>query len=162
MKILDHYPISTVEQAISLPNGGYYTAKPGQVVLTVCLRIGEHLTPAFPAFLDSGHNHNFSISEEQLKAWLNVDPSTLEYVGKLRVNREEASLRSADVLLYQNKKGSRELTKGVHEFRFSEDRGISVLSRPIHHLPLLGIRGILRQKLTLSFEGKSMSISLTS
>jgi hypothetical protein len=153
VKILDHLPISTVGHAIALPGGGYYTVKPGQVVVSLSLRIDGRSTIAFPAYLDTGHNHNFSISIDQLRFWLNVDASSLDYLGKLRINGEEAALRKADVLLYRNKKGLREISTQAYGFLFSEDRGIAVVPRTIHHLPILGVRGILRQKLSLLFEG---------
>ena len=77
MKILNQFPISPVETVVSLPGGRCLTAKPYQVIVTVSLTVRETISPAFPAFLDSGHNHNFSISEEHLRVWAGIDPNVL-------------------------------------------------------------------------------------
>jgi hypothetical protein len=134
--------------------------RPRQVVVTACLRISGHLTTAFPAFLDSGNNFNFSIAEEHCKGWLGLDPASLEKIGEIRINQEPATLRRADVLLFQNVNESRAVTGRTYELNFSRSDGVAITPQPARHLPILGIRGIFRQQLTLTFHGKSLTVSL--
>jgi hypothetical protein len=125
------------------------------------LRFGEQLSPAFPAFLDSGHNHNFSISEEHLRAWANADPATIDRVGLLRINGQDAPLRKANVMLYRNMKGTGDFSSSSYELLLSRDRGIAVHRLPIAPLPILGIRGLIRQNLRLTFDGQGAFVTLS-
>lgn len=40
-----------------------------QLIVTVRLRVGNHVSGGFPAVLDTGHSHNISISEALRRAW---------------------------------------------------------------------------------------------
>lgn len=160
MKILDQFPIADRERAISVPGNQYLTAKPYQTIVTVSLQVRNSLSPAFPAILDTGHNHNFSISEDQLRTWAKIDPTTLAPAGRLGFEGKMVILRAADVVLYCNQKGSYDLSGRSYKFPFENDRGISVHEIPIARWPILGIRGILRRKLVLTFDGDQSSVSL--
>jgi hypothetical protein len=160
VKILDRYPISTVERSISSPDGPF-TVKPYQVPVVVCLKIGDHLSSAFPAFIDSGHNHNFSITEEHLRRWAKIDVDRLSVVGKLRISNEEVKLRAANLLIYCNKKGTFEFTQRSHEIYLENDRGIAVHSKPISTLPLIGIRALIRNKISVAFDARGLFVNLS-
>jgi len=63
--------------------------KPYQVVLWVSVSLRDMLvwdprTARFPALLDPGNNHNFSITEEQLVKWAGIQPNLLEEQGSCK------------------------------------------------------------------------------
>ena len=162
MKILEDYPISGKEEAIAAPHG-YHTLNAYQAVVTVYLDIRGRLTSAFPAFLDPGHNHNFSISEQHLRDWLGVDPASLNVLRQIRFDDRLVPLAEADVVLLRNKKATRDINpKDPYVFHFSQDKGIMVHKTPIAPLPILGMRGIMRNDLKLLFDGQRKSFDLSS
>jgi hypothetical protein len=42
----------------------------------------------FPAVLDTGHSHNLSITESQLKTFAGISPAHLEFIGTTRLKGE--------------------------------------------------------------------------
>jgi hypothetical protein len=127
----------------------------------VYLSIRGKLATATPAYLDQGHNQNFSISEEQLR-WLDIDPNLLRTIGSVRFRNERIPAKEADVVLCGNKRATREmLPEHNYQFSFSSDQGILVHKESIAALPILGFRGILRNNLRLIFDGSQMSVTLT-
>jgi hypothetical protein len=71
----------------------------------------------FPAILDTGLSHNFSIQEEQLIEWAGLDPSHLPIIGAVRLvgkrtaDGEEQPLlarRNAAAWLHRNRPGERD------------------------------------------------------
>jgi hypothetical protein len=140
VKILDDYPISAKEEAIAVPHG-YHKLNAYQATIIVYLDIGGHLTGAFPTFLDPGHNHNFSISEQQLRDWAGIDPATLTILRTISFAGKAVPLVEADVILIRNKKGARAVeTKDPNRFAFSQDKGIMVHKIAPAPLPILGMR----------------------
>lgn len=161
MKILADYPISGKPESITIPHG-LHTINAYQAVVTVYLSIRGHLTTAFPAFIDPGHNHNFSISEKHLRDWLGIDPTTLPILGSIPFGDERVPLVGVDVLLLRNKKSTNSVNPAdPYTFSFSKDKGIMVHKTYDHPLPSLGMRGIMRNDLKLLFDGKGKSFSLS-
>jgi hypothetical protein len=160
--ILDDYPIREKGEPVYLPSGhGFRSIAEYHISVAVYLNIGGHLTGAIPAYLDPGHNQNFSISEEQLR-WIGVDSNSLPHIGSMRFRDHRVPLKAADLVLCGNMKRTRELNPGrSFRFPFSKDRGILVHSQSIAPLPILGLRGILRNKLKLTFDGERMAVTLT-
>ena len=70
------------------------------------------MSPRFPAVLDTGHSHNFSIREEELKAWTGLVPEAMEVVGSIRVNNRLVLLREGELVLHRNVPGSRDEIQG--------------------------------------------------
>jgi hypothetical protein len=66
-----------------------------QIVVRVSLT--GHL---FPAILDSGHSHNFTISQRQLERFAGID--SLPVIGHTEVNRQLLPQVKADVWLHGN------------------------------------------------------------
>ena len=70
MKILDRFPYSADATFVSAP-GGSVRVKPYQIMVAVSvslqtLREWDPRMPRFPAILDTGNNHNLSISRGHL------------------------------------------------------------------------------------------------
>jgi len=83
-------PVSFVEvSGESVAIRGY------QVIVWVSLSISEVLdgdASRFPAVLDTGHNHNFSIRERQLVRWAGLGVDRLPRLGEVLVNQQEVPL----------------------------------------------------------------------
>jgi len=152
MQILRQLPFrdtpSTVEVA-----GEVVSVKPYQVIVWVSLSIRETLereAPIFPAVLDTGHNHNFSIAEELLVRWAGIDKQELPKKGAILVNRQEVPLLSAHLWIRRNRPRTTELLPKPYPLQIPE--GISVFPDGMPgapRLPLLGLRGLVRNELRL-------------
>lgn len=98
--------------------------------------------PVFPAILDIGLSHNFSIQTEHLIRWTGLDPRWLERVGKVHIGNETVPLYGADVWLHPNIPRKSDRATGIEPFRIVLD-GIAVYPPSMSNaprLPLLGLR----------------------
>jgi hypothetical protein len=134
-----------------------------QIIVWVNLAAGDRPTSihAFPAVLDTGHGHNFSIRESQLLRWAGLAAEDLPRCGAILVNGQETSLYAADVLIHRNRAGTNELLPGP--VRLELPGGISVFREGTLHgprLPLIGMRALLKNGLRLSISGRNRSVSL--
>ncbi len=117
-----------------------------QIILWVSVTVQDVLewdarTPKFPAILDTGHNHNFSISERHLLKWAGIQPSLLHEQGRLRETNTNVPLRAGSIWLH-----------GREAWRLNMDEGIAVsLDGP--RLPLIGLRALTRNKLRTTIYG---------
>src|SRR5687768_7076153 len=103
---------------------GLILVRPYQIILRVSLELDGVLSPDFPVILDTGHNLNFSISEEHLRDWAVMQPRT---IGAAKVNNLDVSLRRANVVLH-----------GKKHTLFTLDEGIAVHERG-PRIPILGL-----------------------
>jgi hypothetical protein len=161
MKILNRLPFSQQERVVPLPNGNYQTIQPLLVVVWVSLKIREQQYGPIPAFLDSGHNHNFSISRDQFRSWLGIEPESLEPSGRVRLRGAEETLRKADILLHRNQPGTELLiADNPLSLGTDQDRGIAIHEKTPWKLPLLGMRPIVRNNLHLTINGRHGHVTL--
>jgi hypothetical protein len=121
--------------------------KPYQVVLWVSVSLRDMLvwdprTARFPALLDPGNNHNFSITEEQLVKWAGIQPNLLEEQRKLQERGTKVPLRAAALWLHAQE-----------PFRLTMAEGIAVYPQHGPRLPLLGLRALTQNKLRALFFG---------
>jgi hypothetical protein len=105
--------------------------KPYQII--VWLSIGQpderDLRPQalrFPAILDLGHSHNFSITEDHLTRWAGLGPHDLETIGAVRVAGQRLPLLDANVWLHSNRSGERDEFANRQPFCIQLDSGISI------------------------------------
>jgi hypothetical protein len=117
----------------------------------------------FPAILDLGHSHNFSITEDHLTRWAGLGPHDLETIGAVRVAGQRLPLLDANVWLHPNRSGERDEFANRQPFCIQLDSGISiypagVLNAP--RLPLLGLRGLRRAELQLHVDCQKCLVSL--
>jgi hypothetical protein len=161
LKILDHLPFSATERTVDVA-GRYVTVKPLYIVVYVSLAIRDEIRGPLPVMLDPGHNHNFSISKDQLQSLLNVDGDTLPASGRARLRGEEVVLRKVDVLLHRNSKRKPAINpNNPVSLDIHNDRGIAVHQNPLSVLPVLGIRSFARNKLKLVIDYEKLDVSLT-
>ena len=99
MKLIDRilYFEETTYLAVG---GGTVEVRRDQIVVWMSLR-----TLLFPAILDTGLSHNFTISERQLKEFAGVDK--LPVIGHTHVNRQLLPQANADAWLHGTRRGTR-------------------------------------------------------
>jgi hypothetical protein len=165
MKILDRLPFAKEESRVPTPDG-VAVVKPYQIVVWVSLAAHEVLelypsTPRFPAILDTGNNHNFAIRREQFDQWTGL---TLPRRGQVAINDRIVPLLAAHLWVHPNISGIAEPAER-EPFRLHLPEGIAVYPSDVPNparLPLLGLRAIVRNHLTLTIHGRSRYVSLRS
>ncbi len=154
MTILDRLPIG--EEPTSLFVGTeLVTIKRYQIA--VWISINDEQRP-FPAVLDTGHSHNLSITESQLKSFAGISPAQLQFIGTTRLKGERLRQYRADVKIHRNRPGTMKLREG--SYRLTIDEGISLAPEGSSRLPLLGLRSLVRSGLVMSIRGKQRVVSL--
>ena len=121
--------------------------RPFQIAVSVALSAGGRHSPEFPAILDTGHSHNFSIRHDQLRDWAGLP---LRQVGFIKVNQQIVPLAECDLVL-----------DGVVLNCLD---GIAVY--PDNHpaaprLPLLGLRVLVRNGVRVLIDGNRVELSVT-
>lgn len=118
-----------------------------QIVVSVRLLVADTVSPTFPAVLDTGHSHNFSITETQLQEWasMSLKPSRL-----IRVNGLPVPVTRADL--------------DVEGMRLFLPEGIAVF--PDAHpgatrLPLVGMRVLVRNGLRVVIDGPGKIVTIS-
>jgi hypothetical protein len=154
MKILDRLPIPDRPHLITV-QGEVAEVYRNQIIVWVSIK--DVLRP-FPAILDTGHSHNFSITERQLQRWTG---QALKRIGELEISKEPVVQYTAEVRIHRNVPGKTERTGDAYLLEMPQ--GISVI--PNDHeaaprLPLLGLRTIISNKLKLIIDGESRKVSL--
>jgi hypothetical protein len=138
--------------------------RPYQIIVWVSLSVSEVLdadAPRFPAVLDTGHNHNFSIRERQLLRWAGIGADMLPQLGEILVNQREVPLLAVSLWIHQNRAGSNELLP--RSYRLDLPQGIAVYADETigaPRLPLLGLRGLVTNELYLTIDGTHRWVSL--
>ena len=112
-------------------DGRYIPIKADQIMVWVGITEGEQTEfdprrPVFPAILDTGLSHSFSIRAEHLIRWAGLDPRWLEREGEVQIGEEIVPLYQADVWLHPNVPGKRDRAAGIEPFRFGSEEGIAV------------------------------------
>jgi hypothetical protein len=141
--------------------GQTVTIRPYQIIVWVSLTVRDVIDDPlrFPAVLDTAHNHNFSIREEQLE-WAGLQEAMLEKVGEIRVNRQEVRLRKGYVWIYRNRPGSAELLPKPYRLDLPQGFAVHPSESQGPRLPLLGLRGIVTNGLKLGVDGQKLAVSL--
>jgi hypothetical protein len=152
MKILDRLPIYEHASLIDV-QGDVFQVWPNQIIVWVSL--SETLKP-FPAILDTGHSHNFSIARHHLERW----GPELRQIGEARIAGKLVPRYAANLFLHRNVPGTRGLS-GTYTLRM--EGGIAVVpdDLPIApRLPLLGMQAIITNGLRLIIDGKKRQVTL--
>ena len=162
MHILRRLPVREAPDALDV-GGEAIPVRAYQIIVWVSLSVEDTLAAdasRFPAILDTGHGHNFSIQERQLVHWAGVIPGGCAKLGAILVNRQEVPLQRANLWIHRNRPGTADLLP--NPVRLAIPEGISVypasaLGPP--RLPLLGLRGLVRNQMRLVVEGAWGSLS---
>ena len=141
---------------------------PYQVIVWVSITTQETMelpshSPRFPAVLDTGHNLNFSIREQQLSDWARLSRDQLPRRGSSVVNGEVVSLHAASVWIHPNHPGTKDVIADQPPFRLDFREGIDLRSGTNSpRLPLLGLRALARNKLHLVVDAQNRVVDLRS
>lgn len=162
MQILRRLPFGESPSTVQVA-GEVVLVRSYQIVVWVSLGVDESIAasaPRFPAVLDTGHNHNFSLQERQLTTWAGIDPARCSTLGAVRVNRQEVPLRRLNLWLYRNRPRTTELL--TRPVALAVPEGVAVYPADAvgpPRLPLLGLRALVRNGLRLVIDGGGVSLS---
>ena len=155
MKVLDRLPISD-EPATIIVGGEAVTIKRFQIFAWVSLQASA----PFPAILDTGHSHNFSITESQLVHWAGLRPSQFKLIGTTRLKGERLWQLQGELRVHRNRSGTRELAEGSLPLTLTE--GFTLAAEGSSRLPLIGLRAIVSNRLVLRIDGRRRLVTLRS
>ena len=137
--------ISDQPGTVATPTGPVLL-RPFQIAVDLSLTVGGQRSPTFPAILDTGHSHNFSIRHDHLRDWAGL---ALRQVGLIKVNQQIVPLAECDLVI-----------DGVVLKCLD---GIAVY--PDHHpaaprLPLLGLRSLVRNGVRVLIDSQRVELTL--
>lgn len=163
MKILSRLPFSEGPSEV-WTSDGVAEVKPYQIVVTVSVAARGVMelpagSPRFPAILDTGTNHNFSIRREHLERWARL---RLPERGSVRSGGARVPLLGGSVWLHPNRPGTRDLLEQP-PVRLDMHEGLIVYPEDIPNparLPILGLRAIVRNDLQLVVNGRRREVTL--
>jgi hypothetical protein len=157
-----------IRTTMAVFQGRHVSIKADQIIIWV--GITEHdqrefhpALPFFPAILDPGHSHNFSIREEHLIRWAGLDPRSLAQSGTIRIEGDRLRLFRANLWLRSNARGERDRPADRTPFCLELDQGIAVYPPEMPHaprLPLLGLRALRWANLHLTIDGRRRLVTL--
>jgi hypothetical protein len=158
--LLKRLPIPSADATAFVP-GEAIRIYAYEVVVWVSLTARDVLDPSrlprFPALLDTGHTHNFSIQEEHLVRWAGLHPEALPLGrGSVRYQGRRYPLRGAQLWLHGNQPGYWDRVANRPPYRLRVPEGILVYPAGSHfpRLPLIGLRAVVRNGLRLTVDGK--------
>jgi hypothetical protein len=123
---------------------GPVLVRPYQIIFRMSLELNGVLSADFPAILDTGHNLNFSISEEHLRNWAVMQ---LHTIGTAKVNNVQVDLRKANVAVHSR-------TPTILRL----DEGIAVHDK-MPRLPILGLRALVKNDIKLVVKARWAHLS---
>ncbi len=152
MKIIDRLPFADRPHVL-IVRGEAVDVYRNQII--VWIGIDDVLRP-LPAILDTGHGHNLSSGDGQLKRW---SGASLKRIGELEVGHPRVVQYAADVRVHQNVPG-RAALQG-NSYPLDMPQGISVFEEgDAPRLPLIGLRTIVANKLRLLRDGDRRQVTL--
>jgi hypothetical protein len=164
VKILDRLPYSSGPTVVFAP-GGTVRVKPYQIVVAVSIglqaeRERDPRVPAFPAILDTGNNHNLSVSQGHLLRWAGLQSDALQIIGAIRERQHRIPLHVASVWLHRNRPGERTVrVQEPHPLKLEE--GIAIYPDDIApRLPVLGLRALMRSQPHVAIDPERMRVNL--
>ncbi len=166
MKILSRLPYA-VRPAELTVRGETVRVRPYQIIVWVNAGPPDFTTwdprmPHFPAILDPGNNHNFSIGAAHLVRWAGMVPDSLPFLGAIRERGNQVPRRAASLWLHANRPGSAVLREGQAPYRLTIDDGIAVYpdTAAPPRSPLLGLRALTNSELFVGIDGASRRVDV--
>jgi hypothetical protein len=115
-EVLDRLPFephhSSVDTAV-----GPVAVRAFQIVVWLSFRLEGILSRPFPAVLDTGHSHNFSINEALLESWLNLRIDQFRPRALTKVDGEKLPLRTAELVLHRNLPTTKAIGRGSQSLK---------------------------------------------
>jgi hypothetical protein len=163
--LVDHMPFSDNPSEVTIQSQRVQL-KANQIIVWVSLsherlKTTDPLAIPFPAILDTGHNHTFSIHERHLIEWGGLHPFNLNPLTAIRDRGQRLLLRAANVWVYRNEKGSRDKLTDSSPHLIDAERGIAVYpGSDFPRLPIFGLRAIAENNLVLKVDGPRREATL--
>jgi hypothetical protein len=142
---------------------GVVVVKRYQIVVWVSLSRAGQLSKRFPAILDTGHSHNFSMKDEHLLTWAGWQASNLPTIGRARINKQSVLLKDAKIAIYRNLPGSRDELQAAPPYLLDLPEGVAIHGNQdpfAPRLPLLGLRALVKNRLKLVVDGARREVSI--
>ena len=98
-----------------------------------------------------------------MTGWAGLYPPLLPVLGHVRLSGSPANLLDADVWVYRNKPGHRDILVDAPPVRLELEAGIAVFPRGtpgVARLPLLGLRGLRWARLQLALDCRKLHVHL--
>jgi hypothetical protein len=163
--LIDHSPFSDKPSEIAI-QGKRVRLRANQIIVWVSLSL-HRLTIAnpevspFPAILDTGHNHTFSIHERHLTEWAGLRMEILNVMTAIRHRGQRLLLRAANVWVHPNERGARDKLADRPPYLLKALTGIAVYpGSDFPRLPILGLRAIAENNLVLKVDGPRRQTTL--
>jgi hypothetical protein len=164
---LDHSPFSDKPDELII-RGERVRIRENQIIAWVSLFTPRLTIPnpssrPFPAILDTGHTHSFSIHKRHLIEWAGIEPDMLPARGARRDSERQTRiiLREANLWLHCNQQGYRDRLVDQPAKPILTQQGIAVYSEGnFPRLPLLGLRVISENGLILKIDGQRRETTL--
>ena len=170
MMVLNRLPFCAHETTAIIADGTAIAIRKYQIVAWISLsqkgvRELPADTPRFPAILDTGHNHNFSIRHDHLRLCLSAGQLPLPSLPIVSlVNGQPVPHFAANLWLHRNRRGQRDLfvrTKPVC-LELAEGIAVTPAASSGPRLPLIGLRALVTNRLVLTLDGAGFFLSLKS
>lgn len=114
-------------------------------------------TPRFPAIVDIGNNHNLSMRRQHLRDWAGFSDEMIVPIGQVFLGKDAVPLVLARAWIWPNQPNSLDIDRRRKPLALELPEGIAVYpTRMVHapRLPLLGLRALVWNQLTLTVDGK--------
>jgi hypothetical protein len=164
--LLDRAPIPR-EPSEVVVHGERVRLRANQIIVWVSLtsRPTLELTPvvrAFPAILDTGHTHTFSVQSRHLVEWAGVSIDALPVTGIARERGRRVTRRAARIWIRPSATGSQDRLAHRPPFLLTNFEGIAVYPPELNfpRLPILGLRAISDNRLVLTINGHRREATL--
>jgi hypothetical protein len=154
VKILDRLPVGVRPEVVFMGTEAV-TIKRYQIAVWASL---NDVTRPFPAVLDTGLTHNFSITESLLRRWAGLSIGDLKSLGTTKLKGERLTQYAADLRLHTNQPGT--IQVGTGSYPLNLEQGLSLVPEGSIRLPLLGLRALIENDLKLVIEGKRRQVTL--
>lgn len=161
-------PFYSAATVVQLPTGGSVNIGANEIMLWACLTPkGRRDLPSgakhFPVIFHSGNNHNLSIQDTQLLSWAHLDRSIYTQFGSIRASGQQLPLLPFNLWLLCNVPHTRKIQNSRDAVCLELDQGIvvyphSATQRP--RLPILGMRGLINNKLVVSIDCNRCRLSI--
>jgi hypothetical protein len=165
VRILNRLPYSSEPTTVGVL-GDAMRVRPYQIVVWVSLDLRQVVdwdprAPRFPAILDTGHSHNFSIRVGHLTRWAGLRPEALPRLGAMRERGQRVPLHAARLWLHANVRGTRDLDER-DPYHLAIEEGIAIYPDETGpRLPVLGLRALTLNRLRSVVDGDRRYVTLS-
>jgi hypothetical protein len=165
VKILVRLPYAT-EHVTEVVRGESVRVRPFQIVVRVSITpltlLGwDDRIPHFPAILDTGNNHNFSIRRDHLVRGAGLQSDVLRVLGAMRERDHRLPLDAATIWLHRNIPRERSVRSESEPYPLEVREGITIYPDDIGpRLPVLGLRALTLNRLYLSIDAEHRDVFL--